>query len=49
MESNQSNPNESEARHIAEDDGSLPVSELDKVAGGKVEDPCAGGQVHSNR
>jgi hypothetical protein len=51
MESNKSNPNEPEVRKTAEEDGSLAVSELDKVAGGiavgRTGDPCEGGEVHS--
>ena len=47
MESNKSNPNEPEVRNIAEQDDSLPVSELDKVAGGSAGDPCEGGEVHN--
>ena len=46
MESKKHTVHDPDEQSAIDDDGSLPVSELEKVSGGTFEDPCAGGRIN---
>lgn len=47
MEPTNSKSEERDAKDLFEADGALSENDLDKIAGGRTNDPCEGGEFHS--